>query len=484
MKLSELVGGLGAINIRGNPEVDIESIEYDSRKVSHGTLFLAVRGFTNDGNIFVPAAVKNGAVAVLTDDSSLRSEATVVCVADIRKAMALVSDRFYGSPQEALVMTGITGTNGKTTTSYMVKSIFESGGLNCGLIGTIKHLVAGKEIRSSNTTPEAPDIHAYLAAMVRARQAACVMEVSSHSLALSRVYGIQFRAVALTNLTRDHLDFHGDLGNYLDAKGILFSSLPGDSTAVINRDDPYADHFIRVSRGGRVITYGFTEGSDIRPVTAELAPHGSECEFSTPAGRFKIHLPIPGKFNVSNAMAAAGIGIACGFPAEVIVRGLETMKPVKGRYETVNEGQPFSVIVDYAHAPDALERILSSVRELAKGRLISVFGCGGDRDRGKRPMMGEISARLADITLVTSDNPRSEDPMAIISEIVRGIPENCRYETVPDRAEAIRRALKLAEPGDTVVIAGKGHEDYQIIGGKRLHFDDAETARQILRSGI
>jgi len=378
-------------------------------------------------------------------------------------------------------MTGITGTNGKTTTSYMVHSIFESGGLSCGLIGTIKHLVAGKEINAVNTTPEAPDIHSYLADMVKARQTACVMEVSSHALVLSRVYGIHFRAVAMTNITRDHLDFHGDFEHYLNAKGILFSSLSGDSTAVINRDDPLAGHIISLSRGGKVITYGFTEGSDIMPVSVELGLHGSTCELSTPVGNISVSLSIPGRYNIANAMAAAGIGIACGFPGEVIVKGLESLRSVRGRYEAIDEGQPFTVIIDYAHAPDALERVLSSVRELTAGRLISVFGCGGDRDRGKRPMMGEISVRLADITIVTSDNPRSEDPVAIINEILKGISENNHYEVLPDRAEAIRRALSTAEPGDAVVIAGKGHEDYQIIGGKKHHFDDAETTRRILR---
>ena len=482
MKLSDLIEGIGNIVVHGNPDIEIESIHYDSRKVTGDALFMAVKGFTSDGNTFVPAAIRNGAVAVMTGEICVRTDVAVVHVPDIRKAMAAVSERFYGSPQEALVMTGVTGTNGKTTTAYMVKSIFESGGFDCGLIGTINHVVAGDEIRSVNTTPESPDIHSYLAAMVAARQNACVMEVSSHALSLSRVYGLHFRAVAFTNITRDHLDFHGDFESYLDAKSILFGSLPGDSTAVINRDDPCSDHIITVSRGSNIITYGFEMDSDIMPVSYELSPHGSTFEITTPAGNIEVSLVIPGRFNIENAMAAAGIGIACGFPKEVIARGLESLKSVKGRYETIDECQQFSVIVDYAHAPDALERILSSVRELTSGRLISVFGCGGDRDRGKRQLMGEISTRIADISVVTSDNPRSEDPMEIIHDILKGVHAEARYEVLPDRAEAIRQALEIAEPGDAVLIAGKGHEDYQIIGEEKKHFDDAETARQILRA--
>ena len=484
MKLSELIQRLDPVVVTGDTEVEIRSVAYDSRKVSEGTLFIAVRGFKEDGNMFIPAAVRNGAAAVISDDPAVEVNATCVRVQDARRAMAVVSDRFYGRPQEALVMAGITGTNGKTTTSYMVKSIFDSGGLSCGLIGTIRHIVGGKESTASNTTPEAPDIHSMLAGMVAERQSACVMEVSSHALILSRVYGIHFRAVALTNITRDHLDFHGDFMRYLDAKSILFSSLSGDSTAVVNRDDPHTGHIINLSRGGRVLTYGFAAGNDIIPEKYELTPAGSSLVMSTPVGSIDIRLPVPGRFNISNAMAAAGVGIACGFPADIIAEGLAAVRPVKGRYETIDEGQDFSVIVDYAHTPDALERMLASVRELTSGRLISVFGCGGDRDRGKRPLMGGISARLADITVVTSDNPRSEAPMDIIDEIERGIPDGARYEVEPDRAKAIGRAIGLAGAGDAVVIAGKGHEDYQIIGAKKHHFDDTETARQFLRTKV
>jgi len=484
MKFDELIHGLETIEVIGSASADITSLTYDSRKVTAGSLFIAVKGYTLDGAQFIQEAVANGAAAVLTESLGAEKAAVIVRVPDARKAMAVVAERFYGSPQNALVMTAVTGTNGKTTTSYMIKSIFDAVGMSCGLIGTINHIVAGETIQSLNTTPEAPDIYSFLARMVSARQTACVMEVSSHALALSRTYGMEFRAAAYLNLSHDHLDFHGDLKNYLDAKSVLFTQLSGDSTAVINRDDLYADHIISVSRGANILTFGESEGCEIRPLSVDLQTDGSLVTLSTPAGEMEFSLSIPGRYNVWNAMAATGIGFACGVPMEVIVRGLETVQTVRGRYEIVDEGQEFTVIVDYAHTPDALERILLSARELTKGRLVSVFGCGGDRDRGKRPLMGEISARLADFTVITSDNPRTENPLDIISDIINGISSDTSHEVLPDREEAIRRALVYARPGDTVVIAGKGHEDYQVIGTERRHFDDAETARRILRTII
>jgi UDP-N-acetylmuramoyl-L-alanyl-D-glutamate--2,6-diaminopimelate ligase len=394
--------------------------------------------------------------------------------------MSLAADCFYGSPQSSLVMTAVTGTNGKTTTSYLVKSIFEAGGMGCGLIGTIRHIVGNEIVPSNNTTPEAPDIHSFLARMADAKQRACVMEVSSHALVLSRVHGIWFRAAAFTNLTRDHLDFHGDFDAYLDAKSLLFTGLSGDSTAVLNGDDPASAHIRTVSRAGRVLTYGFGGTNDLRPESLEMDARGSRFVIASPFGPIPVTLALPGRFNVMNAMTAAGIALGCGISAEVISAGLADMRAVDGRFQTVEAGQDFAVIVDYAHTPDALERILTSTREITRGRVISVFGCGGDRDRGKRPLMGGISARLADHTVVTSDNPRTEDPLAIISEITAGMDSAGNYEVIPDRETAIRRALERAKPGDAVVIAGKGHEDYQIIGTVKIHFDDAETARRIL----
>jgi len=482
MHVIDLIEGVDPLEIRGDTGIDITSVTYDSRSVTPDTLFIAVRGFTVDGNEFISEAVNRGAAAVVTDRPDIRTAVPVILVRDARKAMAVIANTFYGSPQSSLVMTALTGTNGKTTAAYMIKSIFDTGGMGCGLIGTIKHIIGNEEITSINTTPESVDIHRFLARMAEEKQSACIMEVSSHALALNRVYGIQFRAAAFTNITRDHLDFHGDFNHYLEAKGRLFSDLPGDATAVVNLDDPHADYIVGVSRGRNILTYGFDSGFDIHPVSYTLKPEGTVSIVLTPAGEVEFFLPIPGNYNLSNAMAAIGVCLACGCTPGSIVRGLETMKPVRGRYERIDEGQDFTVIVDYAHTPDALERILTSVREITSGRLISVFGCGGDRDKGKRPEMGGISAGIADFTIVTSDNPRTEDPKSIIDDIVKGIPDKAEYRVIIDREQGIRTALESAHAGDTVVIAGKGHEDYQIIGKKKYHFDDAELVHGLLKA--
>ncbi|MFC1490075.1 UDP-N-acetylmuramoyl-L-alanyl-D-glutamate--2,6-diaminopimelate ligase [Candidatus Latescibacterota bacterium] len=482
MKLSDLIDGFEIIETSGDLSSEIISIEYNSRKVKSGSLFVAIKGFTFDGNSYIEDAVKKGAVGIVTDNPDTRTDVATIIVADARKAMAVIADKFYGSPQNSIVMTAVTGTNGKTTVTYMVKSIFEASGIGCGLIGTIGHIVGNENLESLNTTPESIDIHSMLSKINNANQHACAMEVSSHSLALSRVHGIQFRAAAFTNITRDHLDFHGDFKEYLEAKSILFSTLSGDSTAVVNLDDPNAEHIINVSRGCKILTFGFNKSCEIHPVSYELSPRGTEVVLSTPAGQKALTLPIPGKFNISNAMAAAGLGLACGLSLDNIAEGLESLKSVRGRYENIDEGQDFSVIVDYAHTPDALENILLSVREITKGRLISVFGCGGDRDKGKRPEMGEISSRLADYTIITSDNPRTENPEDIISDIIQGVDENAKFTIVADRESAISEAIKIALADDTIVIAGKGHEDYQIIGTEKRHFDDSEIVRSQIKA--
>jgi UDP-N-acetylmuramoyl-L-alanyl-D-glutamate--2,6-diaminopimelate ligase len=483
MTIGELIQKIDGAVLTGSPEQEIVSVEYDSRKIRPGALFVAIRGYSVDGNRFIGEAVKRGVVGVVTDDPAVQAETSVfIRVPDARKALAVMSSRILGDPQESLIMTAVTGTNGKTTTTYMVKSIFEAAGLSCGLIGTIAHEVAGVRRPSLNTTPESRDIHQMLAEMVAAGQHACIMEASSHALTLSRVYGIRFRAVAFTNITRDHLDFHGTFEEYLEAKSILFSGLSGDATAVVNSDDPYAEHIIAHSRGGKVLTYGFGEKNDIYPTEYVLTAKGSDITLATPSGTIACRLPIPGAFNISNAMAAAGIALGCGIAPSVIEKGLAGMPMVKGRYEIIDEGQPFTVIIDYAHTPDALGRILTSAREITKGRLIVVFGCGGDRDRGKRPQMGAQASTLADFTIVTSDNPRTEDPAEIIREIVGGIPEMAQFKTFIDREEGIMEALKFAGPEDTVVIAGKGHEDYQIVGSEKLHFDDAESVRRLIKA--
>ncbi len=483
MILGELIRDVPVISHKGDLSMDIRSIGYDSRKIGDGALFMAIRGHNSDGNAFIPNAAEKGAVAVLTDkpEAAPSANVTVVLVPDARKAMALIAGRFYGAPGESLIMTGVTGTNGKTTTSYMTRSIFETAGVGCGLIGTIRHIVGNDILQSANTTPEAPDIHEFLARMIRAGQGACVMEASSHALALSRVHGIRYRAAAFTNITRDHLDFHGDFASYLEAKRILFRELDGDSAAIVNGDDPFAESIACSVRGGKVATFGFGETNDMRPLSLEMDARGSRADIVSPWGPLGFSISLPGRFNILNAMAAAGMALACGVSGDAVSAGLATLRAVDGRFQTVDAGQEYTVIVDYAHTPDALERALAATREVIHGRLISVFGCGGDRDRGKRPLMGGISARLADYSVVTSDNPRTEDPLAIIADITSGMNGTTRFEIIADRADAIRRALELAHPGDAVLIAGKGHEDYQIIGTKKIYFDDTETAHRILK---
>jgi len=479
--LGDILVGLNAVELSGSPEIEITSLAYDSRDVQPGSLFIAVKGYKTDGNQYIKAAEKAGADVIVTDDATAKISCARVLVPDARKTMAHIADIFYGSPQKRLVMGGITGTNGKTTTSYMLKSIFDAAGMGCGVIGTIGHIVGDEFIESKNTTPEAPDIHDYLAQMADSGQTACAMEVSSHALSLSRVYGVSFRTAAFLNLTHDHLDFHGNFDKYLEAKALLFADLAGDSTAVVNGDDPYASYILDVARNVKTLTFGEKGDCDIRPLKIDLKATHTDALIVTPAGELNITLPVPGRYNIWNAMAAAGMALASGLPIDVISRGLNSMPQVRGRYEIVNEGQPFAVIVDYAHTPDALERVLMSARELTTGRLISVFGCGGDRDKTKRAVMGGISTKIADQSFVTSDNPRTEDPGLIIENILEGVSSDSVCESISDREIAIAAAIRFAEAGDTIVIAGKGHEDYQIIGSEKRHFDDAETARRYLK---
>ncbi len=478
MNLRELFGAAAA----DAHDVEVCALALDNRRVLPGTIFFCVRGFTRDGHDFAADAVARGAVALVVDHP-LGLGVPEVVVDDVRAAMAPAAARLHGDPTATLRVVGVTGTNGKTTTAYLVRALLEAAGHPTGLLGTVKSVVGGVEHEVARTTPEAIDLQATFAAMREAGDTHCVMEVSSHALALGRADAIHWAAAIFTNLTQDHLDFHPTMEDYFDAKCRLFRD-GRPEIAVINADDPYGARLARELQGGdrEVVTFGIdAAGADLRAADVSSDFAGS----TFVAGDLELRSPLPGRFNVLNGLAAVATARALGVDDDTIVAALPVAGRVPGRFEPVDEGQDFALLVDYAHTPDSLENVLRAARPLAEGRLICVFGCGGDRDRGKRPQMGEISARLADLTIVTSDNPRSEDPQAIVDEILTGIGERAATEAIVDRRAAIERAVQLAGTGDVVVVAGKGHEQGQEFdGGRKLPFDDATVAREALRAYV
>jgi UDP-N-acetylmuramoyl-L-alanyl-D-glutamate--2,6-diaminopimelate ligase len=457
------------------PAVEIGGLAYDNRAVEPGTLFFCVPGFTRDGHDFAHDAIERGAAALVVA-RPLDLGVPEVRVPDVRAAMAVAAARFYGDPTGRLPVVGITGTNGKTTTAFLVRSLLEASGRQTGLLGTVTSVVAGVERPTVRTTPEAIDLQRTFREMLDGGDRACAMEISSHALELRRADGIHVAAAIFTNLTQDHLDFHATMEDYFQAKRRLFAS-PLTDVKIVNVDDAYGRRL--VEEWPESVTFGIERDAHYRAVDVRSGFAGSDCTFVTPDGAFDVHVPLPGRFNVANALGAWAAARSLGAELD---RLPETVR-VPGRFEPVAEGQPFAVLVDYAHTPDSLENVLRAARELADGRVIAVFGAGGDRDRGKRPLMGEIGARLADVCLVTSDNPRSEDPEAIIAEILAGTAGAPNVSSDPDRRASIHRAVALAEPGDVVVIAGKGHEQGQeFAGGRKEPFDDVTVAREALRS--
>jgi UDP-N-acetylmuramoyl-L-alanyl-D-glutamate--2,6-diaminopimelate ligase len=461
-------------------DVQITGLAYDNRAVEPGFLFFCVPGFTRDGHDFAPDAVERGAAALVVA-RQLGLGVPEVCVDDVRSAMAVAAARFHGDPTARLPVVGITGTNGKTTTAFLVRSLLEAGDRQCGLLGTVKSVIGGEEHAVVRTTPEAIDLQRTFAAMEAAGDRACAMEISSHALELRRADGIHVAAAVFTNLTQDHLDFHPDMEAYYQAKRLLFAS-PLTRARIVNADDSYGRRLAEEFAG--TITFGLDdERADYRAVDVRQSFTGSRFTALTPDGEFAVRIGLPGRFNVLNALGAWAAARVIGVPAETVAGALAGAGRVPGRFEPVDEGQPYAVLVDYSHTPDSLENALRAARELAEHRVIAVFGAGGDRDRGKRPQMGAIAARVADVAIVTSDNPRSEDPEAIIGEILAGIDDRTGVEVEADRRGAIRRAVELAEPGDVLVIAGKGHEQGQeFAGGRKEPFDDVAVAREALRA--
>jgi UDP-N-acetylmuramoyl-L-alanyl-D-glutamate--2,6-diaminopimelate ligase len=474
MTLRELLGD-------GPADVPVTGLAFDNRAVEPGTVFFCVPGFTRDGHAFAPDAVERGAAALVVA-RPLGLGVPEVVVDDVRAAMARAAARFYGDPTAELAVCGVTGTNGKTTTAFLVHSLLEAAGRRSGLLGTVKSVVGGRELAVERTTPEAIDLQRTFREMLEAGDVACAMEISSHALELRRADGIHVAVAVFTNLTQDHLDFHPTMEDYFLAKRRLFAS-PLTRARVANADDPYGRRLAHEFPG--TVTFGIDAAADYRATRIAHGFAGSRFVAVTPDGEFETGTGLPGRFNVLNALGAWAAARALGVPPEEIAAALPESARAPGRFEPVDEGQPFAVLVDYSHTPDSLENALRAARELAEGRVIVVFGAGGDRDRGKRPLMGEIGARLADVALVTSDNPRSEDPEAIVAEILAGIPAGAagRVEHDVDRRACIERAVALAGPGDVVVIAGKGHEQGQeFAGGRKEPFDDAAVAREALRA--
>jgi UDP-N-acetylmuramoyl-L-alanyl-D-glutamate--2,6-diaminopimelate ligase len=506
MELMRLLEGVEIKKITGETRREIGGIAYHSRRVRKGFLFAAIRGMEVDGHQFIREAIERGAEAIVLEQKREIGSRTMILVPNSRQALARISSNFYGNPSSLVKLIGITGTNGKTTTTYLLESILKKAGCAVGVIGTVNYRYGQMKAPAPNTTPESLDLQMILQEMVKEKITHVIMEVSSHGLDLDRVFGCEFDGVIFTNFTSDHLDYHKTLTQYFESKRKLFSELLTASPkkrrfAVTNQDDPRGDEIV----GGidlPVIRYGLSPLSDISPDQVTSTFDGLSCRIRTPKGQLSVHSKLIGRFNLHNILAAIAAGMAMDLPLEILKEGVEGMEGVPGRFEKVENGKGIHVIVDYAHTHDALERVLFGLKDILEslprgnGRVITVFGCGGDRDRTKRPLMGEVAGRYSDLSILTSDNPRTEDPLAIMAEVERGLRSlpleewhrgnmgswrsKKGYLKIPDRREAIQKAIQLAQPFDTVLIAGKGHEDYQIIGKKKIPFDDRVEARRAL----
>lgn len=491
MTIEQLVSVLKNVEIKGDMGANIEFITHDSRRVKANTLFVCISGTRVDGNKFIPQAIESGAIAIMTEqDVTVPDGVCVIKVPDIREAMSLAVPYFYGYPGKKMRMIGITGTNGKTSSTYMLRDILRNAGFKVGVIGTIKIMIEDEELPIHNTTPDVIDLQEILDNMYKKGIDYVVMEVSSHALAMNRVAGCEYDTAMFTNLTQDHLDYHKTMENYALAKAKLFDSLSAttltktNKNAVINADDELGSKTMIEHTKCNLITYGINNDAKLKAENVEIKASGAVFDIVYNGEKTHFALKVTGMFNVYNILGVIGVALAENISMEIIKNTLENFEAVAGRFELVRQGQDFSVIVDYAHTPDGLENVLKTAREIAKKRLIVVFGCGGDRDRTKRPIMGKIAAQLADVVIATSDNPRTEDPEFILSEVEAGVLPALHgnlHEKITDRRQAIFRAIEIAQTDDIVLIAGKGHENYQILKTGTIHFDDKEVAIEAIR---
>lgn len=488
--MAALNGQVAIVEQRGALDRTVTSVTDDSRAVASGSLFVAVKGERVDGHRFVAQAAQAGAAAIVAQESVETGSLPFVKVADSRKALGFIGSRFYGDPSARLSMIGVTGTNGKTTTTYLCKALLEGIGRHVGLIGTVAYQIGAETIPASHTTPGALELQGLLMKMTQAGLNSVVMEVSSHALAMDRTAGCEYDAAVFTNLTQDHLDYHRTMEEYFQAKLRLFTGLgKGKKTgqrAIINMDDPRGAE-IRAACRVPVWGYAVKSQADLKAERVHLSMNGSAFSAATPAGTFAVESRLVGEHNVYNLLGAIGVALHAGATCDQVREAVAKVINVPGRFERVSAGQDFTVVVDYAHTEDALVRLLTAAQALKSHRIITLFGCGGDRDRGKRPKMGRAAVEYSDVVVLTSDNPRTEDPMAILREVEVGVREalqsrsHVEYHLVPDRREAIGMAVRLARTGDIVLIAGKGHEDYQIVGTKKVYFDDREAAREAIQ---
>ncbi len=498
MKLSQLLEGVTVSKLFQTMygqmvvthEVEINKLQYDSRKVQRDDCFVALKGTTSDGHAYLQGAINQGVkVVVLQDDNALPDSFCMhvgvikVVVPDTRKTLAMMSSNFYGHPSKKLKFIGVTGTNGKTTTSHLVKSILEAAGEKVGLVGTIEYKIGDRVIPATHTTPESLELNELFASMVEEKCTSVSMEISSHALDQSRVYGLDFNVAIFTNLTQDHLDYHGTMEKYFEAKKTLFMDLKPSGCAVINHDDRRGVQ-IRDAITTKAISYGITSAADVQVKNMKFSITGTALTLSNGHGEFTFTMPLIGKFNVYNVLAAYSAGIALGIPREQIITGINNLKNVRGRFERIVSPKGWTGIIDYAHTPDALENCLKTIHEILptqnRGRIITVFGAGGDRDKAKRPLMGRIAGEYSDIVIVTTDNPRTENPEKIIDDIMHGVIRHASVLREIDRRTAIERAVNCAQRGDVILVAGKGHEDYQVVGQEKIHFSDREVLENLL----